>query len=98
MNQEEVKHLATLARIELSDKEIAVFTDEISAVLDYVSQIKDIVGDNATSEKKVGPVHNVFRKDEVTNTPNQYTEDILNEMPEKEGRFMVVKKILNTEG
>ncbi len=98
MNKEEVTHLAKLARIELTEEEIATFTDEISSVLDYVGQIKDIVGDEASSEKKVGAVHNVFRKDEVTNEPDQFTDAILAEMPETDGRFMVVKKILNTEG
>lgn len=98
MNQEEIKHLAKLARIELSDEEVEHFTDEMSAILNYVSQIKDIVGDSDTVQKKIGSVSNVFRKDEITNQPDQFTGDIIEEMPHKDGRFMVVKKILNTEG
>ncbi len=97
MNQDEVKHLANLSRIELSPAEIEAFTEEMSAILAYVSQVKDIVDGGALKGPTVGLRHNIFRKDEVTNTPDQYTKEILAEMPKTEGRFMVVKKILNTD-
>lgn len=97
MNQEEVKHLAKLARIELSEKEVESFTKEMSAILAYVSTVKDIVGDDSAVNPQVGKRNNVFRKDMVTNEPDQYTKDIMLEMPKTEGRFMVVKKILNTD-
>lgn len=98
MNQAEIKHLAELARIELSEAEIETLTKEMSAILEYVSVVKDIVGDSAAEEPKVGIVHNVFRQDVVSNNTDEYTEDILAEMPQTKGRYMVVKKILNTEG
>ena len=97
MNQDEVKHLANLSRIELSPAEIEAFTKEMSAILAYVSQVKDIVSSEVNKVPTVGLRHNIFRKDEVTNTPDQYTKDILAEMPKTEGRYMVVKKILNTD-
>lgn len=97
MNKEEVVHLAKLARIELSPAEIENFTSEISAILDYVGQVKDIAEAEASATPEVGLVHNVFRADEVTNTPEEYTEALLAEMPQTSGRFMVVKKILNTD-
>ena len=96
MKQEDVKHLATLARIELSPTEVESFTNEMSAILEYVSAVKDMVGDTNT-EPQVGVRHNVFRPDVVTNEPGEYTNDLLAEMPKTEGRFMVVKKILNPD-
>ncbi len=97
MNQEEIINLGKLARIELSETEIETLTKEMSAILEYVSVVKDIVGEEAVIGSAVGPRHNVFRKDEVTNQPDEYTETILAEMPATERRFMVVKKILNTD-
>ena len=98
MNQAEIKHLAELARIELSEEEVETLTKEMSAILEYVSVVKDIVGNGASHEPKVGIVHNVFRQDVVSNETDEYTKDILAEMPQTKGRYMVVKKILNTEG
>lgn len=97
MTIDEVKHLATLARIELSNEEAEAFTKEMSAILEYVSAVQDIVGDSHETAPAVGRHHNVFLADEVTHAPDQYTADLLKEMPNTEGRFMVVKKILQTD-
>ena len=97
MTKEEVIHLAKLARILLSDTELEKFTKEMSAILTYVSSIKEMVGDEVIDGPTVGDRFNVFRSDVVTNEPNSTTKEILAEMPETEGRFMVVKKILQSE-
>jgi aspartyl-tRNA(Asn)/glutamyl-tRNA(Gln) amidotransferase subunit C len=97
MTKEEIQHLAKLARIELSDEEVDKFTTEMSAILDYVSAVTDIVGDDALTAPQVGARYNVFRKDEVTNGADEHTEALLAEMPQTQGRFMVVKKILNPD-
>jgi aspartyl-tRNA(Asn)/glutamyl-tRNA(Gln) amidotransferase subunit C len=94
MKQDDVKHLAALARIELSEAEIESFTDEMSAILEYVGAVQKMAGSD-DSVPVVGARYNVFRKDVVTNEPNSFTDDLLAEMPKTDGRFMVVKKILN---
>lgn len=96
MTKEEIQHLGTLARIKLTDAEVEKLSGEFSAILEYVSTINDVVKDGSL-EKKVGPVFNVFREDEVSNEPGSYTEALLSEMPEKDGRYLKVKKILNPE-
>jgi aspartyl-tRNA(Asn)/glutamyl-tRNA(Gln) amidotransferase subunit C len=97
MNKEEIKHLGTLARIELTDTEVDNFTKEISAILDYVSTIQEIVDDTGEVAPEFGPRYNVFRKDVVSNEPDSYTKDILANMPKQKDRYLVVKKILNTD-
>ncbi len=95
MTKEEIMHLGTLARIRLSEDEVDELNTEIDSILDYVGQVNDIA---ATVEKKVGPVHNVFREDEITNEPGSCTPEITEAFPEKEGPYLKVKKILNPEG
>tara|TARA_B100000745_G_scaffold119718_1_gene77420 strand:- start:13897 stop:14190 length:294 start_codon:yes stop_codon:yes gene_type:complete len=96
MTKEEIKHLGRLSRIKLTDDQIDKFNGEIDAVLEYVSQINEIVADS-DKEKEVGAVYNVFRADEVTNTPGEYSEDLLREAPCRQGDYVEVKKILNPE-
>lgn len=96
MTKEEIQHLGTLSRIKLSDEEVTKLEGEITSILEYVGTINEIVKDGAL-EKKVGPVHNVFREDEVTNEPGSYTEALLKEMPETDGQYLKVKKILNPD-
>ena len=97
MTKEEVIHLAKLARIELSDTELENFTKEMSAIMTYVSSIKEMVGNEEIVGPTLGDRFNVFRPDVVTNEPDSTTKEILAEMPETEGRFLVVKKILQSE-
>ncbi|MFT5036529.1 MAG: aspartyl-tRNA(Asn)/glutamyl-tRNA(Gln) amidotransferase subunit C [Candidatus Azotimanducaceae bacterium] len=96
MTKEEILHLGTLARIKLTDNEVVKLQEEITSILGYVSSIDAVVKDGALI-KEVGPVHNVFREDVISNEPNEYTEAILNEMPDRDGQYLRVKKILNPD-
>ncbi|MEK7462135.1 MAG: Asp-tRNA(Asn)/Glu-tRNA(Gln) amidotransferase subunit GatC [Patescibacteria group bacterium] len=97
MKREDVAHLATLARIELSEAELTRLEEELSSIVSYVSAITDIAGDEADTAPQLGARFNVFRADEVTNQADEYTEDLLAELPQREGRYMKVKKILGGE-
>ena len=97
MKKSDIEHLASLARIRLSEAELNNFESELSSIMTYVSTVSEIVADDSTDQPAVGSVANVFRKDAVTNQPNQFSDDILQEMPERDGRYLQVKKILQTE-
>lgn len=96
MTKEEILHLGTLSRIKLTDTEAEKFNSEIDSILSYVGAVNDIVADKDLT-KAVGPVHNVFREDEVTNEPGAYTKDIVSAFPERSGDYLKVKKILNPD-
>ncbi len=97
MTREEIIHLAALARIELSEAEIEKFTKELSAILSYVGTVQSLSAGAADAAPRLGDRYNVLRTDAVTNEPDEYTKAILAEMPQTEGRYMVVKKILQTD-
>jgi aspartyl-tRNA(Asn)/glutamyl-tRNA(Gln) amidotransferase subunit C len=94
MKKEEIIHLAQLARIELSEAEIQNLEGELSSIVTYVSAVTDIAddGDSAPVE---GVVYNLFRPDEITNEPGEYTDRLVGQMPRSNDKYLVVKKILN---
>ena len=96
MTKDEILHLGTLSRIALSPTEVETFSTEIDAILQYVSTISEIIEGEET-EPTVGARYNVLRKDEVTNNPGEFTERLLEALPEREGQYMSVKKILNQD-
>lgn len=96
MDTQEVERLARLARIELSAEEIKRFPEQLEAILGYVGRVNALVS-KAEVKKEVGVRFNVFREDVVTNEPGSYTKKILEEMPQREGDFLKVKKILNND-
>lgn len=96
MTREEILHLATLARLGITESELAGFQTDLSAIMSYVSTVTDIAADTEGETQTVGARFNVFRPDEVTNGADQFTEALLAEMPATDGRYLKVKKILST--
>lgn len=94
MTIDDIRKLGTLARIALSPDEEKTLNQEIDAILEYVSVVKTIAGEN-TQAHNVGARYNVLRTDEVTNMNGEYREQILAAMPKTDGDYLVVKKILN---
>jgi len=94
MNREDIQHLGTLSRLSLTDAEIDTFSQEIDAIVSYVSQVSSIAGD-AANLKVVGARHSIVRDDEVTVEPGRYTETLLSAAPVREGSYIKVKKIID---
>ncbi|MBI4121229.1 MAG: Asp-tRNA(Asn)/Glu-tRNA(Gln) amidotransferase subunit GatC [Parcubacteria group bacterium] len=93
MDQKELKHLAELARIRISDEKLEALRGDCDVILKYVSQIKGVEGGAQTMED-LGLVHNVMREDGEPHESGIYSEELLREAPEREGQFVKVKKIL----
>jgi aspartyl-tRNA(Asn)/glutamyl-tRNA(Gln) amidotransferase subunit C len=92
MNEDDIKNLAKLSRIKLSDSQTKSLLKDLSSILGYINQIKEIVSEG--EEKKVGLLRNVLREDDIVHESGIYTEDILNEAPRTESGYIKVKKIL----
>lgn len=92
IEQKDMEKLQTLSRIDMSDDEKRVFSDEIKAVLEYVSVIQNEA--SVEIEKEVGILHNIFRADDNPHKSGIYTEKILEEVPQREANYVKVKKIL----
>lgn len=91
ITSEDIKNLANLSRIELTDEEAEKMTTEVDSILGYVGQIQSITGD---MDREIPKLRNVMRDDEVTNEPNEYTEKLLNNAPSRDGNYLKVKNIL----
>ncbi len=92
MEIKDIKHLATLARIEVSDEEASGLLNDLTATLVYIDQIKEANVPN--NEVSAGDNRNVMREDVVSNQPGEYTEMIMNDVSSKQDGFVKVNKIL----
>ncbi len=93
LTEEEVRHVAKLARLKCSDAEIKEFTGQLGAILEYVAQLEEVDTENVEPLAHCLPVHNVFRKDEVR--PSLSNEKALTNAPQRDGEFFAVPKILD---
>ncbi len=100
ISKDEVKKMAELSLIAVEDLELDKLTEEITPVLDYVSEIDKFAVENGNDEygkdnhDKKPESYNVMREDKVTNEGEEYTERMLREAPQTDGNYLRVKKIL----
>ncbi|MBU6370769.1 MAG: Asp-tRNA(Asn)/Glu-tRNA(Gln) amidotransferase subunit GatC [Patescibacteria group bacterium] len=89
----DIEHLATLARIKLSDAEKAKFQKEIEPILGYVAKLKEITSVTG-EEKQAGEHRNITRPDADVTETGTNTKKIVAGFPEHDGDYLKVKKIL----
>ena len=98
MKLEDIKKLADLSRIDMSDEEMIKIAKDFDPILAYVGQVQKALkeSEDISIDKKSENyfLHNVMREDEVTNNRGEYTEKIIAEMPDSQDGFLKVKQIL----
>jgi aspartyl-tRNA(Asn)/glutamyl-tRNA(Gln) amidotransferase subunit C len=92
ISKEQVEHVARLARLEVSEDEKAMFARQLSAILTYMEQLKEVSTEGVEPTATVLPTENVFREDEVK--PSLTQELALANAPDQADGFFRVPKIL----
>ncbi len=62
---EDVKYVAGLAKLQLTDTEVEAFTHQLSSIVDYVAQLNEVDTSDVEPTAFVGPEHDPMRKDAV---------------------------------
>jgi len=92
MKREDIKKLAKLSRIDISEQEEGELLADMEAILGYVSEIGEVATGKHAHE--AGALRNVMREDKDPHMAGAYTEEILSEAPQTEEGFIKVKQIL----
>jgi aspartyl-tRNA(Asn)/glutamyl-tRNA(Gln) amidotransferase subunit C len=92
LTREQVVHIAELARLALTEEEIALFQEQLSAVLEYADRLQTLDTDAISPTASVLPVRNVMRTDEPC--PSMDQEDVLFNAPETENGCFRVQAVL----
>ena len=96
MNEEDVRKLAHLARLEINEAEVAATAEKLGSILSYVKQLDSVNVDGIEPMAHVHGVTNVFRDDKAL--PSMDVETALQNAPDKSGRFIRVPIIIEQEG
>jgi len=94
LTREQVRHIAELAKLKLSDDEISRMTAQLSAILDYAARLQELDTDTIPPTASVVPLQNVMRADTVTASLPR--ADVLANAPDQseDGAFFRVRAIL----
>ena len=91
INKEEVKHVAKLARLELTDEEVNKYSQQLGSILQYIKQMNEVNTTKIEPMPHAIPVYNVMREDIVKY--EQTKEELMANAPFEEDGFFRVPKI-----
>jgi aspartyl-tRNA(Asn)/glutamyl-tRNA(Gln) amidotransferase subunit C len=92
VDAETVRRIAHLARIAVSEKEVAHLQGELNAILAWVEQLQAVDVTGVAPMTSVTPMKMKMRKDAVTD--GGIPEDIVKNAPQSEDNFFLVPKVV----
>jgi aspartyl-tRNA(Asn)/glutamyl-tRNA(Gln) amidotransferase subunit C len=88
LTREEVLHIALLARVGLSEDDVAMFQEQLSQILDYFEALQELDTEDVPPTSHPLPLESVMRPDAVQ--PSLDHSDVLANAPSaEEGAFRV---------
>ncbi len=88
----DIKALADLARLEVSEADMKKLEEQIPAILSFVTRIHEVA---TGGETDMDPAHkNVMRDDTDPYEPGVFTEALLKAAPHREGDYVRVPQVI----
>ncbi len=96
LSNQEVRHVALLARLALSDEQVEKLQGELNSILDHIDQISQLDLEGVEPTTHSIPVVNSWREDVVV--PGLDRETALMNAPEREDGAFLIPRIVGPGG
>lgn len=91
LTSDDVRHVADLARLHLTDEEVRLYTQQLSAILDYAERLQEVDTSGVPPTPYVLPLQNVMAED--IPQPSLPNEVALANAPDKANGFFHVRTV-----
>ncbi|MCM3733214.1 Asp-tRNA(Asn)/Glu-tRNA(Gln) amidotransferase subunit GatC [Fictibacillus nanhaiensis] len=88
ISKDQVKHVAHLARLAVTDEEAEMLTEQLDKIIGFAEELKELDTDNVEPTTHVLELKNVLREDKVRNSVS-VDEAMKNAPAQKDGQFKV---------
>ncbi|HLZ73137.1 MAG TPA: Asp-tRNA(Asn)/Glu-tRNA(Gln) amidotransferase subunit GatC [Dehalococcoidia bacterium] len=92
LSRDEVRHIAQLARVGVTEEDVSRFQAQLSVILDHFAALGEIDTSGVPPTAHTLPLANIERDD--TSRPSCPTESVLANAPRKQDAFLRVRKVL----
>jgi aspartyl-tRNA(Asn)/glutamyl-tRNA(Gln) amidotransferase subunit C len=92
ISEKNVEHIAWLAKIELEEDEIKLFTKQFNSIFEYFEKINELDTDSVSPTYHALDIVNALRDDEIK--PSLSIDETLKNAPIKERRYFKAPKII----
>jgi aspartyl-tRNA(Asn)/glutamyl-tRNA(Gln) amidotransferase subunit C len=94
----DIRHVARLARLALTEEEIATFGPQLGDLMTHVDDLAQLDTRDVAATAQVVPSRNVQRPDEIRPDTMLSHEAALQNAPQRQGAFFRVPRIIAEEG
>ena len=94
LNDDDVRKLALLARLELTDEEVTTLGPQLESILGFVEKLSELDTTDVEPMTTALDVDNRWRTDELAASLDR--EDALKNAPASDGEFFLVPPVLGT--
>jgi aspartyl-tRNA(Asn)/glutamyl-tRNA(Gln) amidotransferase subunit C len=95
LTRDQVRHVAELAKLKLTEQEIDLFREQLSAILEYAARLDELDTEAIPPTAAVLPLQNVMRPD--VPTPSFPRSAMLRNAPDQEDGLVKVKVVLDLD-
>jgi aspartyl-tRNA(Asn)/glutamyl-tRNA(Gln) amidotransferase subunit C len=92
ISRQEVQHIAKLARVGLSEADIARFQEQLSSIVDYFQALRQVDTEGVPPTFHTLPLQNIMREDAAGFSLDK--EAIMANAPLREGDYFRVRPVL----
>jgi aspartyl-tRNA(Asn)/glutamyl-tRNA(Gln) amidotransferase subunit C len=93
ISEEQVKHVAKLAKLSFSDDELHEFTSQLGKIIDMVETLEEVDTEGVPFTSNVAETINVMREDNAQEGWNR--QELMRNVPESEDGFIKVPAIID---
>jgi aspartyl-tRNA(Asn)/glutamyl-tRNA(Gln) amidotransferase subunit C len=90
--KEAVAHVADLAKLELDGEKLEKYTENTSKIIEYFNKLNELNTDDVLPTAHAIEVMSILREDKVVKCKE--VREIIDQVPEKDGPFIQVPKVL----
>ncbi len=92
ISKDDVTKVAELARLEATEEETEIFTEQLGNILEYIEKLNELDTDNVEPTSHVLDISTPLREDKVVKWLS--IEEVLQNAPESEDNFFVVPQVI----
>ncbi len=94
LTKDEVRDVALLARIGITDEEVDLYQKDLSSVFGYFDKLQEVDTKNVEEIGHITGVTNVYRDDKVQEMSDEGKKMIMKSIPEEREGYIKVKSVL----
>ena len=95
LTKQEVEHIATLARLRLTEEEKEKYSEQLSAILNYMEKLSSVDTSNVEPTSQVTGLTNIMREDEVIESGIE--KKLVDCAPDKGLGFVKIPKVFENK-